>query len=293
MPGPVPRSRHAFTLIELLVVIAIIAVLIGLLLPAVQKVREAAARAKCTNNLKQLGLGLHNFHDAQGAFPPARVSATATSCSWPPFILPYIEQDAIYRLYHFEVRWDDKSAIYNPTNNDISKMKISTFVCPSNPVSTFDRAPLDYPAANQVVTNNPLIVPTPPNDSTFVGILGKDVRRRITEISDGTSNTLLLAEDAGGDQLYQMGTPVPGGTRTGSWANPGNTIKLAGFDPTTNTKPGACAVNCQNDTEIYGFHSGGANVLRADGSVSFLKASTPISTVSALITRNGGEVIVE
>jgi prepilin-type processing-associated H-X9-DG protein len=172
-------------------------------------------------------------------------------------------------------------------------MKIPVFLCPSNPVTTFTRAPLDYPATTQVVTNNPLIVPTPPADSTFVGVLGKDVRRRITDVTDGTSNTLLLAEDAGGDQLYQMGKPVPGGTRTGSWANPGNTIKLAGFNPATLSQPGACPINCQNDTEIYSFHPGGANALRADGSVGFLKASTPISTVAALITRAGGEIVNE
>src|SRR5438876_5888266 len=105
--APGLRARRGFTLIELLVVIAIIAVLIGLLLPAVQKVREAASRSKCQNNLKQLGLGLHAHHDAAGGFPPARVNASTISCSWPPFVLPYIEQDAIYKLYHFEVRWDD------------------------------------------------------------------------------------------------------------------------------------------------------------------------------------------
>src|SRR6266576_322161 len=110
-PASNRRSRPGFTLIELLVVIAIIAILIGLLLPAVQKVREAAARAKCTNNLKQLGLGLLNYHDANGTFPAAKKDDTANPgtlpvmpvTSWTPYMLPYIEQDALYRLYDFKV----------------------------------------------------------------------------------------------------------------------------------------------------------------------------------------------
>src|SRR5262249_13789245 len=98
--------RRGFTLIELLVVIAIIAVLIGLLLPAVQKVREAAARIKCQNNLKQLALGLQNFHDANAAFPPARQDIP-TIHSWTVFVLPFIEQDNLFKRYRFDLDWDD------------------------------------------------------------------------------------------------------------------------------------------------------------------------------------------
>src|SRR5262245_35552495 len=116
------RGRRGFTLIELLVVIAIIAILIGLLLPAVQKVREAAARMSCTNNLKQIGLACHNYHDTNQVLPPARVDDGAT---WAVFILPYIEQENIHRQFDYLKPWPDQAAVA------ALQVPVKTFICPS------------------------------------------------------------------------------------------------------------------------------------------------------------------
>jgi prepilin-type N-terminal cleavage/methylation domain-containing protein/prepilin-type processing-associated H-X9-DG protein len=323
-----PRRRRGFTLIELLVVIAIIAVLIGLLLPAVQKVREAANRMSCSNNLKQLGLAMHNFHSVQGGFPPARWDvpiypgfdklgvAAPPRISWVPFIMPYIEQDNLQLKYRMDRAYQD------PLNDGVSpwtganagpnQTVIKLLICPSTPTGRTvanNRGPTDYAATSQIARPNPFVTvygapgKLPPKDPSWEGILGLNVRRRVADVTDGTSNTMLLVEDAGQNQWWIMGKFYDAkpanytvGGEAGAWCNPGTHLNIAGVNPANvNTSnpllPGDCAVNCANGNEIYAFHPGGANVLMGDGSVRFLKAATSINIVIPLLTRNGGEVL--
>jgi prepilin-type N-terminal cleavage/methylation domain-containing protein/prepilin-type processing-associated H-X9-DG protein len=308
----------AFTLIELLVVIAIIAILIALLLPAVQKVREAAARTQCVNNLKQLGLALQNHHDVYKGFPYAPYNPTlknpalaskpwAGTQGWPTQVLPFIEQQNVWKLYNPNVNWDVK-----PNDGPTGPIAtvIQNFICPSAPGGGVaaarnignGRAPLDYIALFNVDPGTAPFVgfasPTDAQEPTGMGVLGRNVRRKMTEVIDGTSNTFLLVEDAGRNQHWAMGKylgqNVPDGPESGAWGNcclNGSISHIYGWNPTNNTLGGPCAVNCHNGGAIYSFHSGGANVLFTDGSVHFLNSSTALGVVVQLTTRARGEVI--
>jgi len=305
------KSRRGFSLIELLVVIAIIGILIGLLLPAVQKVREAASRTACTNNLKQLGLGMQNYHTANDTFPPAYVN----NGPWPPTIfsfthgwasllLPFIEQQTLYERYHKEV------PLYHPLNQDVMTRHLRIFQCPSTPeqdrfteVGPFKvfgtRAACgDYAAT--VGVRDGLVseggdrrgalthTPTP-----ALGFTPTPKQTRLTDIVDGTSNTILLAEDAGRPRLWRAGVRDSAADvlEGGPWNHYKGGITLFGSTPDGTAKPGPCALNCNNDGEVFAFHPGGASAVFADGSVRFLRAGMDIRVLAGLITRAGGEVV--
>ena len=221
---------------------------------------------------------------------PKAGKVTTPATSWVPFILPYIEQGNLYNHYRFDLIWSDAGT----NDGGVNQTVLKSFLCPSAPsdrLAANNRGVLDYDAVSTITRPNPYVTTMPPADPTWIGVLGLDVHRRITDISDGTSNTILLAESAGRNQLWQMGKEVAATGMSGAWANPATTIGVSGFNPATGTLLGPCGVNCTNNNEIYGFHAAGANVVFADGSVRLLKAGTDVNIVIALMTRASGEVV--
>jgi prepilin-type N-terminal cleavage/methylation domain-containing protein/prepilin-type processing-associated H-X9-DG protein len=297
------RHRAGFTLIELLVVIAIIAILIALLVPAVQKVRASAARLQCQNNLKQIGLGMHNYAGTYRGFPPSRTTGGVVTApyypnqhSWSAALLPFIEQTAAFNLYTYKANW----------NAAVNYAAIQTyqpvFSCPSTPNPqrqdmTIASQPVcgDYHAINAIknfvgVNCFGYVGITNVDDPRIVGGMQRDAVTTFAMFTDGTSQTILVAEDAGRSPFFNakqvMFDPVG---KEGGWADPNGAFSIDGSNP-DGTVPGPCSINCSNNSEVYSFHTGGANVVFGDGSVHFLTSDMNLCVLAALTTRSGGEV---
>jgi prepilin-type N-terminal cleavage/methylation domain-containing protein/prepilin-type processing-associated H-X9-DG protein len=293
------RLRKAFTLIELLVVIAIIGILIGLLVPAVQKVRESANRTQCVNNLKQIGLACLNYHDSKKAFPPGFVASasypdTRPGWGWATFLLPYIEQDNLYRRIDLTQPVEQSPAI---------QTVIRLYLCPS------DIAPESaFPITDATLTPVAMAAPssyaaTVGSDASEVddpvgnGVFYRNSRTRIADIIDGTSQTALV-----GDRAWAQANGIWAGAPAGAVTRAG---ALNVWPNATGPAPALILVhnnwiNITTDADgglddFSSNHPGGINLLFADGSVHFLASITSDGQQRrdfwALGTRAGREVI--
>jgi prepilin-type N-terminal cleavage/methylation domain-containing protein/prepilin-type processing-associated H-X9-DG protein len=288
------RTRRAFTLIELLVVIAIIAILIGLLLPAVQKVRDAAARMSCQNNLKQITLALHTYENAYGKLPPR--SKPSPGPSWATLILPYVEQENVFKLYRQDTDWRD------PLNQDAVNKTLKVFKCPSSPertangtylTGTWSATVSDY-ASNGGLHPTLMSLGWLPATTSRNGVFMSGIELRMTDITDGTSTTLAMVEIAGRPNRWQVGKDtgaIQNAGVKGPWAHGANHIETCGHSADGGTRPGTCTVNCSNADGIYGFHTNGANVSMMDGSVRFISPSLNNYVLYAVTTPYTGEVV--
>jgi prepilin-type N-terminal cleavage/methylation domain-containing protein/prepilin-type processing-associated H-X9-DG protein len=342
------RSKRAFTLVELLVVIAIIGILVALLLPAIQAAREAARRTQCTNKIKQLALAVLNYESSRKVLPYANTPNLTVALKTGPcngsagttvgsnglkhhtvfsFILPYVEQQAIYDQIDFKLDWFDTTTNAKGTKNLTAVAKdIEDFLCPSTEArpATFTT---DYNVISRIDQDEYCnatrgIDPTAKvkrNVDKLVGMLS-DTQTSIRKVSDGMTKTIMFVESAGRPNHYTTGKtlknlmweentalkqPGLGGLTDYQWADGG--IDNTGVDglyivwnrtsnptamPTdiaTRCQMNSTVMNCDNYKGVYSMHSSGANIAFGDGSVSFIREDVEPDTFASLVTRGAAD----
>lgn len=318
------RRRAAFTLIELLVVIAIVGVLVGLLLPAVQRVRDAANRSACQNNLHQVGLALLHFESVSGWLPPAGLTVAGAvpgvpgepgytpASGYVPWLLAYLEQAEAARGYNLNRPY------YHPSNQPAANTQIKTLYCPAMPTPVrFDTyvglpgypnggaygAATDYGALAGGISGNAFLWNlrsagrTDPYAWSEVSTLSVMCNNRVTPlaaITDGLSNTAMVTEAGGRSwachraKCVEFTEYIPGG----AWASPSNNVSpLGAGDDGSEVVGGTCTLNCNNVYNIYSAHRGGCNFLFADGSVHFIGEQVPWLVLARFLTKNHGDVV--
>ncbi len=331
------REKWGFTLVELLVVIAIIGILVGLLLPAVQAAREAARRMQCSNNVKQIGLAMHNYEGTYRCFPLGAVAKFGSAMpntnlyvSAFASTLPFIEQGNLQNLYNFNVPWERQAKA-------VAATVVPTYVCPSNagenPITDAEFGAAGFPVGGTFGITNYLLSKgvnykwcNQPNSLVGKGVFDIGLKTRFADISDGTSNTLLVGEGATGSKFKlcsKQGCTGPAANdATGQPAQPrqawlvpqalstsypfsphasifGSTADRINKNPITATLiddsgfngAAGCTSNDKDSTSNFtSYHTGGANFGLADGSVNFISDSTDSVVLQALSTVAGGEV---
>ena len=339
------HRRRGFTLIELLVVIAIIAILIGLLLPAVQKVRAAAARMKCQNNMKQIGLAIHAYENAQGKLPigascgatspppPVTTSQGQRSYNWRVLILPYTEQGPLFSSLQFdgsEPFTGGVNGIVAPNlplatthkNYILVKLVVPIYRCPSNPSEVFygqngtynnhggmmfaDYAGIAGASPDPAGRTTKFVHPGQYGDFANTGSLLANEAVKVGDISgaDGSSNTIMLAEQSG-----LVGGANISSNQNGAWSGAQRPYTVAGISAASdyytgtglttvkyaiNTKTGTTngsARSVDSNTILNSEHGGGVNVMFADGSVRFIADAVPLPTLRMLAVRDDGQPV--
>jgi len=298
-------NRTGFTLVELLVVIAIIAILIALLLPAVQAAREAARRTQCNNNLKQIGIALHNYHSTYGRFPPGwgwRADGNHhNSWAWSAKILPYVEQGGLNNEIDYSVVYYDYVSGAT-VNFDLVKQLLPIYQCPSAPKNVLvtccndgdnhkDIAETNYSA---ISTHLPVFrawagEPDTPEDRATCVIYGHSTTR-VTEIFDGSSNTLMVGETDTSDDDPTRFNPI----YHPRWCGPNGACRIGKFWPALNLITTAFGINSDatfEDSGVHSLHPGGAQFTFGDGHVAFISENIDQAILEALTTRKWGEVI--
>ena len=294
------RRAPGFTLIELLVVIAIIGILIALLLPAVQKVREAANRMKCQNNLRQMALALHAYHDAEGRLPPGVASGLGNFLSFHVSILPYLEQSNLYQKFNLSARYD------NAANLALGLALVPVYQCPTATQLTTEYGSGEWSGGQATLTTHyygvagPLgtnpqtgqqysFRPTNQGNEATQGVLGIGTMIRLTDITDGTSNTFMLGEMSWTKaNYYRVWTR---GTYDDTTNPDRDTTCCRNVENALSSTPYNGSDNA-NNVSFGSEHTGrGANFALADGSVRWVSPNITLATYLSIASYNGGEVI--